>query len=452
MLDRDSLGSTLGAFLTGVAITSGPWLLTTFVLVALRVSALGTGVVGVPQAELVITVVYATVIVVSAPIDIVLSRYASDRVYEGKRESIAAPLRTLLATCLVLFTAVGATAMTVIRVPLEIAIPGTLLAEVVGLQWLLLSAAGGLSSPAIILRSFALGAPVSVIGVVLLGRPDVLGPLGYLYGYGAGQVVTLSLLLWGTFRALPAEEEEDATLVSAFRTYWLLAAAAAAFHAGLWIDKLVVFFLAGSTLASSYAATAAVAWLSVVPACAYLFVAVETVFHRRFRDYYAALHTGATLAELEQLAANVRTEVARTLRGTAAVQACVTLVCLFAVPRITGNLALSPDGTAGPLPWLLIGAGIQVIAMATTLLLYYFDFRREAFIAALVQLAGNGVFALVVGAPSPVLGVGYTAACALTCVVGLVLLRRCLADLLIRTFQSQPYVTEDHAAPVAVST
>jgi uncharacterized membrane protein len=84
--------------------------------------------------------------------------------------------------------------------------------------------------------------------------------------------------------------------------------------------------------------------------------------------------------------------------------------------------------------------------MGTTLLLYYFDFRREALIAALVQLVANGALALVIGAPSPVLGVGYTAACGLTCIVGLVLLRRCLAGLLERTFQSQPYVTEDYAA------
>src|SRR5689334_24672029 len=93
LIDRDSLGSALGAFLTGVAVTSGPWLLTTLVLVLMRISAVGTGMDGVSDVERVITVVYATVIVLSAPIDIVLSRYASDRVYEGRRDAIAAPLR-----------------------------------------------------------------------------------------------------------------------------------------------------------------------------------------------------------------------------------------------------------------------------------------------------------------------------------------------------------------------
>ena len=75
----------------------------------------------------------------------------------------------------------------------------------------------------------------------MLARPDVLGPLGHLYGYGAGQLVTLTLLLWGTMRALPEEEDESARILPAFVTYWLLAAAALAFHAGLWVDKVVVY-------------------------------------------------------------------------------------------------------------------------------------------------------------------------------------------------------------------
>ena len=39
LLERGSLGSALGAYLTGVAVTSGPWLLTTLVLVAMRAGA-----------------------------------------------------------------------------------------------------------------------------------------------------------------------------------------------------------------------------------------------------------------------------------------------------------------------------------------------------------------------------------------------------------------------------
>jgi uncharacterized membrane protein len=427
--------------MTGVAVTSGPWLLTIIVLVLMRIGAVSSGVPGIGDTEQVITVVYAVVIVLSAPIDIVLSRYASDRVYEKRRDQIVAPLRRVLAGGLLAFFAAGAVAMYVLHPPLRLAIPGVVLASNVGGQWLLMSAAGGLSSPGTILRAFALGAPVSLLCALLLSRPDLLGSSGYLYGFGVGQVVTLTLLLHGTLRALPSEEAEDARILPAFGTYWILAVAALAFHAGIWIDKLVVYLLAGGHVAAIYAATAAVAWLSVVPACAYLFVTIETVFERRFRAYYSALHDGATLAELERLAQQLRVEVSRTLRGTAAVQVSVTLLCLLVAPAVAHRLALAETG-ASTLSWLLVGAAAQVVALAAILLLYYFDFRTEAVLAAVCQLVANGALTYVAGAPSGALGLGYAVASGLTCVASVTLLWRRLRNLLEATFQSQPYPSE----------
>lgn len=444
LIDRDSLGSMLGAFLTGVAVTSGPWLLTTAVLVLMRISAVGSGSIAVNEAERVITIVYAIVIVLSAPIDIVFSRYAADRVYERRRDQIGGPLHAVLAISLCAFTVLGGVAMAVADVPLALAVPGTVLAAIVGAQWLLLSVAGGLSSPGIILRAFAAGAPASVLAAIGFSRIPAIGATGYLYGYGAGQLITLGLLLWGTLRALPAEEDPEASIKPALRDYWLLSAAAFAFHAGLWVDKLAVYLQSGGDAAAQYAATAAVSWLSVVPAAAYLFVQIETVFARRFRAYYSALHTGASLAELERLARDLSLEVFRVLRGTAAIQACVTLVCLAAAPSVNGALHLSLTGP-GPLMWLLLGAGLQVIAVSTTLLLYYFDFRREAFVGALAQLVANGLFTLAAGSHPALLGAGYAAACALTCAISIVLLKKRMSGLLERTFQSQPYASEDFA-------
>src|SRR5205085_7312636 len=97
MMAGDSLAGTLGAFLTGVAVTSGPWLLTTLVLVIVRITAASSGTLAALKVEQVITVVYATVIVLSAPLDIVLSRYAADRVYEKRRDQIAGPLRNMMS-------------------------------------------------------------------------------------------------------------------------------------------------------------------------------------------------------------------------------------------------------------------------------------------------------------------------------------------------------------------
>jgi uncharacterized membrane protein len=440
MIDRDTFGSSIAAMLTGVAVTSGPWLLTTALLVLMRISAVASGITEVTSAERVITIVYAVAIVVSAPIDIVLTRFSADCVYERRCERIAAPLCRALATILVTFTGIGAIAMHFANVGLSLAIPGAILAAIVGAQWLLLSAAGGLSSPGIILRAFAAGAPVSALAWLAIVSPLELGPVGYLLGFGAGQLVTLGVLLHGILRALPEKQDESASLVEAGREYITLAIAAFAFNAGLWIDKLVVLLIGGADLASQYAALAAVAWLSIVPACAYLFVVVETSFHRRFHGFYSALHHGSSLSDLRTRVGALRGQVNRTLSQTSSVQACVTLVCLLAGPAIVGWLKL--DGApAATILWLVLGAGLQVVSFAAILLLYYFDYRAEALIASLTQLLTNAVFTLGVGI-SATLGAGYAASCAVTAVVSVVLLRARLPGLLPRTFQSQPDLTE----------
>lgn len=426
--------------ITGVAVTSGPWLLTTALLVLMRVSAVAAGVTTVTAAERVITVVYAVVIVLSAPIDIVLTRFSADCVYERRRDRIAAPLCRVLAFGIAAFAGVGAAAMAICGAPLELALPGTILAAIVGAQWLLVSAAGGLSSPGIILRAFAVGAPASLLVWVAM-TPMSLGPAAYLYGFGVGQVVTLGFLLWGTLRALPSEEDDQASMVDAARMYWMMAAAAFAFNAGLWTDKLCVLVLEGGSVASQYAALAAVAWLSVIPACAYLFVHVETNFHRQFHGFYQSIHDGASLRELETRAASLHREVTRTLGGTAAVQATVTLVCLAVAPSVESWLGLTGT-SSGTIEWLFLGAGLQVVAVSATLLLYYFDFRREALIAALTQLGTNTGFTIALGVFNVGLGAGYAAACAVTSVVSMALLLSSMPGLLPRTFRSQLALSE----------
>ena len=436
MLERDSLGSSVGVFLTGAAVTSGPWLLTTLVLVLMQISAVSSGA-GLHDAQAVITLVYATVIVLGAPVDIVLSRYTADRVYERRPEQIVAPLRRTLAGCLVGFAAVGPVVMLVSGAPRALAVPGVALTVVVGAQWLLLSAAGGLSSPGIILRAFLVGSPASLIAALTLARPQLLGAPGYLYGFAAGQVVTLAMLLWGTLRALPAEEDEGARILPAFRDYWLLGVATLAFHASLWVDKLVVLAVRGGAAAATYATLAAVAWLSVVPACAYVFVTVETALYRRFEAFDVALHRGAPMARLEALAGDLRAEADRLLRGVIGVQGSVALIGLMVAPVVVAGLGL--PGQAPCLRWLLVGASLQVLAVAATLLLHYFDFRSGALATALTQLIATAVLTLLIGAP----GIGYALGCALACAVAIALVRRRLGRLIQHTFLSQPYPAEE---------
>ena len=438
MIDRDSLGGTVGAYLTGVAVTAAPWLLTTAVLTSLRVVAHSGSVPAFEQIERIVTLIYALTVVFSAPIHVVVSRHTADRLYDRRVERIAAPLWRALAITIGGSLLLGAVLMAILGVPLPLAVAGTLLAGIVGAQWLLLAVGSGLSSPLVVLRAFGLGAPLSIVAALAFDRACGWGALGYLAGFALGQLVTLALLVHGIAAALPSRVDDEARLAPAFLEYRVLALSAFAYYLSVWADKVLVWWLAGSDAASLYAALANIAWFSVIPAFGWIYVQIETAFYQRFRGFYDDLEGGAPFSKLRAGAALIATESSRVLRGAAMVQTTVTAIVLLLAPSILRMFGLPPQAV-WPFRLALVGASLQVLSLLEILLLYYFDLRREALTVSFALLGGEVV--LVTGAYGlgwpPV--VGYPVACALAALIGFRLVQRRLGTLLGDTFQAQPF-------------
>ncbi len=442
MIDHGSLTGAIGAYLTGVAVTSAPWLLTTTVLMSLRVLARHQGTMAFRSIEHLLTIVYAVTVVLSAPVHVVLSRYTADRLYDRRLGSIPAPLRRALAGTLVGFAVVGAATMLFLHVSLLVAFAGTLVTVVVGAQWLMLSVGGGMTSPVTVLYAFGFGAPLSLIAPIAFGhllRPVLDGAAaGYLFGFGLGQLLTLVILFHGVLRALPPGGDESARLLPAFSEYKLLAASALAYYLSIWIDKVVVYLVMGHTAAALYAAVSALAWFSVIPAFGWIYVQIETTFYRRFRAFYDDLEGGAPLRQLRERADSITVETVRILRGAGLVQAAITLVALLGAPFLMHLAGLSRDAVL-PFRLAVVGAALQVITLLEILVLYYFDLRRDAFLMSLALFVAEAGLTLACWALGWPMAIGYTAACALTSTVGVVLVRRRLGTLLVDTFQSQPF-------------
>ena len=422
MIDRGSLAGTIGAYLTGVAVTSAPWLLTTAVLTSLRIAARHAGA-DFGRVEALLTVVYAVTVVLSAPVHVVVSRTTADRLYDHHLEAIGAPLRRAVALTVAGFGVVGIGIVLLMRLPLALALVGAPPTE-----------RYSHSAP----MTAVSGAPGSLLGALLLARFTPSPAVGYLYGFAAGQLATLALLVRGVARAVPGPADERARLLPAFSEYRLLALSALAFYVSIWADKVVVYLVQGGAAAAFYAAIAAVAWFSVIPAFAWIYVQVETVFYQRFRAFYADLESGAPLRQLKQGAELISDEARRILRGAAIVQAAATAVAIAAAPVVMRLVGLSPNAT--PLFRLAaIGAAMQVITLLVVLLLYYFDLRRDALIISTALLGGEAVLTLAcIGLRWPPV-IGYLVACAATAMLGVMLVRRRLGTLVLDTFQSQPF-------------
>ena len=182
------------------------------------------------------------------------------------------------------------------RMPLALALVGAPLTAVIGAQWLMLSVGGGMMSPAVVLRAFGAGAPLSLIAALAVERAAPARRRRLSDRLRAGQLITLALLVRGVARALPAGADESARLYPAFVEYRLLALSAFAYYISIWADKVVVYIVKGGDVAAFYAAIAAVAWFSVIPAFAWIYVQVETAFYQRFRSFYSELEAARRCA------------------------------------------------------------------------------------------------------------------------------------------------------------
>lgn len=437
MIDRGSLAGTIGAYLTGVAVTSAPWLLTTAVLTSLRLVARRSGA-DFAIIERFLTVVYAVTVVLSAPVHVVVSRYTADRLYDHHVEKIGAPLRRATAVTLLGFALTGIVLVVLMRLPLNLAVVGAPLCAIIGAQWLMLSVGGGMTSPVVVLQAFGVGAPLSLLGAWVLDKSFGFGGAGYLYGFALGQLATLAMLVQGVARAVPGKADESARLLPAFREYRLLALSALAYYISIWADKIVVYLVMGGDAAAFYAAIAAVAWFSVIPAFAWIYVQIETSFYQRFRAFYADIEVGAPLRQLKERADRISVEAKRILRGAGIVQASATGIAIAAAPLLVKVVGLSPNAT--PLfRMAAIGAAAQMLTLLEVLLLYYFDLRRDALIISTGLLAGEAALTLAAWAAGWFPIFGYVIACALTATAGVILVRRRLSTLVLDTFQSQPF-------------
>lgn len=444
LIARGTLTGAVAAYATGGAVMALPWALTTAALVSLPIF-LGRGATGLSGAETVVTVAYSVALLVDGPFQVVIARHTADRLYEGRLAAIAAPLCHGLAA-VSLLAAGGAGALLLgLGMPASSAVCGAVLAATAGTLWTALSVGNGLSTPSVVLGALGAGAAFVVLGVpvsvALLGQ----GVPAYLAALIAGQALSLCGLLIAILRALPEEVDDRAALFPAFREYAPLAGAGLAFNASLWVDKLLARVLA-SSVSEVHAAASSLAWLSAIPCLAWIFVEVETTFHRRFNAFLARLEGGATLADLRLGVGDLEREVRRLLRGALEVQSGMTLLVEAAAGPCAAGLRLSPESLAY-FRLLVLGAGLQALALLGLILLYYFDLRREAFQGALVLLcgvaSGTAVAALAGLPPAGGTALGCAAGTAFIWVVAL----RGVKRLLPNTFLHQPFGTEGLTVP-----
>lgn len=442
---RETLSSVMAASGHAAVIAAGPWLFTILSLAAIGVTTERlVGLDKLSEFRVVIIYLFASSLVLAAPVTIVATRLVADALWL-KRPSDVRPL--LLASMAVSMAVVSAGMMLLIaffRPPLAIAVALVSGSLIVGLIWVVLAFCGAVRDYNGVTLAFLCGLVVSTVLAITIA---ILGGGAWLmvWGFEAGLAVTFFGLVGRILATFPQPMLDPLagfrSLFAGLREYWRLALGATLGTAGVWIDKWIHWFSdSGEVLAIGlrhaplYDSAMFIASLGIIPALAAFVLRLETDFFDRYQRYYATIGGHGTYGQIEEARQRLHIHTLENLSLVTVGQVGISAVLILLAPVLIEALGLQ-FRQVSILRFGALGAVFQFIFIACSAMLLFFDRRRTYLRVQLLflSLMASGTIATIY-AGQDYFGVGYFLACLISAFAAYRLADRTFSDLNYLTF------------------
>ncbi len=441
-------GGMTGVFkvaLAGIIIVAGPWLISIlgiFALSRFAGFALKEGGVLFTAA---IVYSYAFSLFLFGGLHYIYTRYTSDLIYIKDDSRAFATLLLSMIIIGVLSAVVAFSGVYFIRTDqienlTMYRIFAALLFVSINLIWLVMIFITLLKKYMTIFMVYILGMILSFGAVYFLGRDYKLG--GAMAGFSIGQVSILIMLLILIRHYIKPGSifREIKPLISYFSKYKYLLGAGVFYSAGIWIDKIALWFYAGSHVEGTYLVlfepydiTVYFANLTLIPGLVYFMVFSETNFYVRLRRFLLKIST-RTFTEIQEEKFRLLNTMKVSLREQSIFQGVITVGLMVVAGSINENFL---GGLSSPTTLRIVLSGVFFHLLFLTLLtfLFYLERYKEAFITQIcffsVNFGGTLYFA---GMSTPVYGVGYLTAGILTSILSGLYLTRAIKTMDRRIF------------------
>jgi uncharacterized membrane protein len=456
LLARDSYSGLLGAYGYGGLVSSGPWVFS--IAGVLGIGLLAGRTVSPPErvTQFLVSVTYlmAGSVLLTGPLQLMFSRFVADRIYEDRRDRILPNLLGALSLTTIV-SGVLSSLLVFFTFRESLAFRALLVGNFVVLcdAWVLTVLLSGVKAYRTVVALFAAAYLASVAAAVAL-RP--FGLEGLLAGFLVGQAGAMLAALGLSVHAFPGDRRVSFDFLHPSQAHNELAAVGAVFYVGTWADKALFWFNPGTSApvigplrySIIYDLPIFLAYLSVIPAMAVLFLRLEADFADRCQSFFGAVRLGASLQHIERVKDGMVSCIRRGLFEVLKVQG-VTLAALF----VAGPTLLKAAGISPLYLRLLyvdaVGVALQVLFLAVLNVLFYLDERKAALGLSAIFAFGNIGLTIVTQRLGPAwYGFGFAGAALAAAVFGLPLLSRKLARLERETFMLQPLWPSARTSPV----
>jgi uncharacterized membrane protein len=437
--------NTLRAYGYAALISSGPWVLSIVSLAFLGIVC--RGMASDQQMELVfssVTYVYALSLILTGPVQMVLTRYAADQMFGHKTNRIFPAIITTLACTSALSAIIGLVLFVgFVPAPLLFQLSAACLFVLVTSIWVMTVALTASKNYHGVLISFMSGYAISFLASWAFTR--WLGPSATMLGMVTGHFVLLLLLLRITFKEIGEMEVKNLEIFGYFRKYSHLAFCGLFYNLGIWIDKILFWFIspdrkqvAGILYSSpDYDQVVYLSFLTIVPGMAVFLLTLETGFATHYEQFVQRVLGKGTFDQITEAKEGMVTALRTGFAQLIKIQGCVTLLLIIFADRILPAVGLGAV-QGGSFQITTLGVFLLVLFLSQMTILFYLGKLRNAMICCLVFALVNGtVTAWSIFSGEQWYGMGFLVASAAAATIAAIKVNRHLELLEYDTFTSQ---------------
>lgn len=459
MLMEDTYASIVKAYLYSAVISSGPWFLSILCLSFLGIlspfvfQGQGTALLKWEIFGATIVYIFAFSLITTGLFTLVITRFLADKIYLGEDTAIPSTFVSMTIVMIIIQALTGVTFFLFSNQNFIYASLATTLYVIISCLWIALIFLSASEKYHFITLFFFIGSVVSFVAALLGGKFWDLE--GFLAGYTLGQAIIFFGFTYVIFDEFGPPHSLSFEFIEYFEKYYELIFIGALYYVAIWGDKFIFWFSEkGQQIAglfynfTTYDSPLFVAYITIVPALAIFLLNIETGFYTEYRAFYEYVMTKKSYQKIHEKKNNMRTLINHSLLELLKVQGMLTFLVVYFAPGILSGLRITAPLSIQIFRYGAIGAFFHAYVLIMTIILLYFNLRRDTLIIiGLFACTNIGLTFWTKIAGPQYYGLGYLIACGLSFLLSGYFLHRRLNELEYLTFSVQPILGRKEDLP-----
>lgn len=431
LFEKETILEKMKAYFFSGIVAAGPWIISVLTINILiffsRIYFSSLSEMDLFMGSIVYAFVFSQII--TAPFQLLITRYISDQLYKKDYASMKASYNGLSNIIIIITISLGYLYYFTKNVPYYYKYMAVLLFMFISLVWITMVYLSAIKNYAIISYGYLAGGVATVIlsflttygfnesqinyiyntvgiklkvgTIISLPFNDLYQASSLLFSYLIGIILVFSILFFSFVNTFKISNNKKYDFIRYMNLFPSLFFSGLFYTMGLWIDDILMWYskfgknvLDVYKFAPIYDNAVFLAYLTVIPTMIMFMVSVETEFYENYRKYYGLASSKGTYKEIAIARDEMRTSIFRLLLYTFETQTFITLFIIIISKYIFIYLNF-PLLIVGIFRICALGALCNIFILLIFLVLLYFESRKEVLLITFIFMVSTAFFTVV---------------------------------------------------------